>query len=195
MSTRRLKGFGWFALGALIAPPCYLVTSEVGQSRAEVEAVERAIVQTRKEIRALETEFTTRANYAQLQRWNGDVLAYAAPRAEQFLPNDLALASLGRPAGDRAPTRYAALVIPRGTPDVTAQSAPDPAPAAEAAATTKADTARVARTASAVATRSPGEATPLTTARAVAMLDRQILSEATLGDLARGARAEASGLR
>lgn len=184
MSTRRLKGFGWFALGVLVAPPCYLVTSEVGQARAEVEAVERVIVQTRREIRALETEFATRANFAQLQRWNGDVLAYTAPRAEQFLVSDTALADLARPERNAEPTRYAALVIPKGVPEVTAE--------AQVAADAPAD---VARTAPVAATAEAAPRPRLSSAGAVAMLDRQILSDATLGDLARGAQAEASGRR
>lgn len=204
MATKRLKGFGWFVCGVLVAPPCYLVSSWVASERARVESLERAIVAARRDIRDLETEFQTRANLAQLERWNGDVLALAAPRPDQYVASEEALAQLhfapaGQgaviPAGYIVPAGYAAATPPPAQPDSTApvQATPaQPAPAAPA----KRVAAPVAL--AAVAAPSPTRALPVTRgsdkpvrkAEAVAMLDDVLLSDRTLGDLVRGARAE-----
>ncbi|KQM66661.1 MULTISPECIES: hypothetical protein [unclassified Sphingomonas] len=186
--------FGFGTLGKLVAvgvmaPAFYLVISQGAAERGRVEAVERSIVQARKDIRALETEFDTRANMAQLERWNGDVLALAAPRAEQYVGGEHQLASLpGRTEGGNVALAY---VVP-SAPMEMAAAAPEPTLAeatAPAASPVKADKAKAAvkpvgaiRTAAVIPAK----------ARAVAMLDRTLLSDATIADLARSARKEAA---
>lgn len=135
MAIKALNGFGWFLTGVIVAPGCYLVSSQVASERARVEGLERAIVKARKDIRGLETEFDTRANLAQLERWNGEVMRYTAPTPSQFLPGDEALAQLRPLEGNGLAERYAAMVVPEGVPDVVAgnQAASDAAPAAAAA--------------------------------------------------------------
>ena len=94
MAIKALNGLGWYAAGLIVAPGCYLVSSMVAAERTHVESVERAIAKAKKDIRQLETEFDTRANLAQLERWNGEVMRYTAPTPQQFLASDTALASM-----------------------------------------------------------------------------------------------------
>lgn len=219
MATRNLKGFGWFVMGVLVAPPCYLVSSSVAAERARVDSLERAIIAAKREIRDLETEFETRANHAQLEKWNGEVLALAAPRPDQFLAGEDALAQLHRAGAATAEYQVANFIVPSGLHDnrlrletgelaPVAPVAPVAAPAAPAAATPapapeprRSAPAQVAIAAASVPSPERAGPAPEESARsrrreqAVAMLDRALLSDSTLGDLASGARAEAVGRR
>jgi hypothetical protein len=190
-----MGAFGFGTLGKLVAlgvmaPAFYLVISQGAAERARVEAVERSIVQARKDIRALETEFDTRANMAQLERWNGDVLGFAAPRAEQYVGGEHQLASLpGRTEGGNVALAY---VVP-SAPMEMAPAAPEPALAAapvSTPATVPAATTGPAKPVNPVQT-AKANVIPAK-ARAVAMLDRTLLSDATMADLARSARKEAA---
>ncbi|MGN5374395.1 hypothetical protein [Sphingomonas hankookensis] len=188
--------FGFGTLGKLVAvgvmaPGFYLVISQGAAERGRVEAVERSIVQARKDIRALETEFDTRANMAQLERWNGDVLSLAAPRAEQYVGGEHQLASLpGRTEGGNVALAY---VVP-SAPMEMAAAVPEPAlavPAAAPAATVP-DRAEKPRPVVKPVGAVRAAAVVPAKARAVAMLDRTLLSDATMADLARSARKEAA---
>lgn len=202
MAIKALSGFGWFLTGVIVAPGCYLVSSQVASERARVDGLERAIAKAHKDIRGLETEFDTRANLAQLERWNGEVMRYTAPTPAQFLPGDTALAQIRPLEGDGLAERYAAMVVPAGVPDVvtgTPKTASDavaavaPKPAVAVAATTtpaiKSETiaAAVAKPVKAVAVKAKDEA--------VAALDSKLLKDSSFGDLMKGVRAEAKKIR
>ena len=103
MAAFGFRGLGWFLSAVVAAPACYIVSSQVAAERARVEAIDRAIVQARKDIRMLETEFDTRASLAQLERWNGEVLALTAPRAGQYVPSEAALGALRDLSGSDQP--------------------------------------------------------------------------------------------
>lgn len=200
MAVSGFKGFGWLLGIAIVSPTCYMVSSQVAAERGRVEAVEMAILDAKKDIRALETEFDTRANLAQLERWNGDILSLSAPRPEQYVSSDAQLATLRPMEGGH---QYASLVVPAATdlalaevkpveqpavkitlpktnPVQTAQAAPAPTPAIsrptlqKAVATTVASKPRVQK---------------------VAMVDTGLLSDATFGDLVSSARRERGTLR
>lgn len=185
MAVQGLKGLGWFALFAVMAPACYMVSSHGAAERAKLAAVRGAIVQAQKDIRGLETEFDTRANLAQLQRWNGDPqLAMAAPTAQQYLAGEDALASLDQPVE----VQMASLVIPAG-------ARVEPA-------------AAVVVTAAAEPVVSPGKAKSAAQQdkelrglmkradkNAVAMVDKNILSASTMDDLKQLAAREKRSLR
>ncbi len=111
------KGMGWFLCGLVVAPGCYVVMSQVAAERARVESVDRAIRQAKRDIRNLETEFKTRANFAQLERWNGEVFALGAPQPEQFAGDIAELAARGMGEGD-AQMRYASYVVPTMTAEI-----------------------------------------------------------------------------
>ncbi|HEX8301877.1 hypothetical protein [Sphingomonas sp.] len=184
MAVQGFRGIGWFLCGVIVAPACYMVNSHGAAERAKLEAVKAAIVQAQKDIRGLETEFDTRANLAQLQRWNGDVLAMAAPAPQQYLASDEALADLDKPAE----VQMASLIVPAG-------ARVEPAPA-------------VVVTAAAEPVHSPGTSkSPAqqdkelrnlmnrADKRVVAMVDSKLLSASTIDDLQQLAAREKKSLR
>jgi hypothetical protein len=184
MAVQGFKGLGWFLCGVIVAPACYMVNSHGAAERGKLEAMKAAIVQAHKDIRGLETEFDTRANLAQLQRWNGDVLAMAAPAPQQYLASEEALADLDKPAE----VQMATLVIPAGV-------RVNPTPA-------------VVMTAAAEPVHSPGNSKSAAQQdnelrnlmnradkRAVAMIDKNILSVSTMNDLQQLAAREKKSLR
>lgn len=220
MAIKALNGLGWYAAGLIVAPGCYLVSSMVAAERTRVEAVERAIAKAHKDIRQLETEFDTRANLAQLERWNGEVMRYTAPTPQQFLASDTQLTSLRALEGDGMAERYAAMVVPEGVPDAVAgmpKTASDAvaaaAPAAVKAVAEKADKLATQEAVAVSVAKTPpvvvGAAKPklaVATAvkplkpktakeEAVAMLDRRLLKDSSFGDLMKGVRAEARRAR
>lgn len=205
MAIKGLEGFGWLLACVVGAPGCYLVSSQVASERVRVEAVERGIAKAHKDIRGLETEFDTRANLAQLERWNGDVMRYTAPTPQQFLSSDTQLASLRPLEGDGLAQRYAAMVVPEGVPDVVAgaaRTASDSVNAVAAAkpkvdvATAMAATTAKPRAAIAEAVAAPARVAAVKTRdQEVASLDSRLLKDSSFGDLMKGVRAEASRIR
>ncbi len=117
MMAMGFKGMGWFLCGLVVAPGCYVVMSQVAAERARVESVDGAIRQAKRDIRNLETEFKTRANFAQLERWNGEVFALGAPQPEQFAGDIAELAARGMGNGDPE-MRYASYVVPTMTAEI-----------------------------------------------------------------------------
>jgi len=69
--AHRFRWFGWFVLCVSVILGCYLMSSRVAAERNKLAAIESSIARTQRDITALETEFDTRASFAQLQRWNG----------------------------------------------------------------------------------------------------------------------------
>src|SRR3546814_16806742 len=76
----------------------------------------REITQARRDIRSLQTEFSARSNLAQLERWNGEVLALSAPTSAQFVSSEAQLASLDFNGTGGAEVQTAQLVIPTAAP-------------------------------------------------------------------------------
>lgn len=196
--AHRFRWFGWFVLCVSVILGCYLMSSRVAAERNKLASIESSITRTQRDIKALETEFDTRSSFAQLQRWNGDTLKLSAPTAAQYVRNDAELAQVDfngpNPVG-MPQIQNASAVIP-SAPVVPAE-ADQPAPAAPTSASTapakiKAAVAMVSAPVAAklqpAAARVPVKARPAT----VALLDRKLLSDATLGSLSRGARDEVS---
>lgn len=137
-AAHRLKGVGWFGSCVVVVLGFYLVSLQVAAERGRLEAINLRVADAERDIRALETEFRTRANLAQLERWNGDTLALTAPVAGQFIADEAALAAIDVNAGpatglDGSPIRTAALLVP-SMAGVTLQAAAVPPFAAPAAA-------------------------------------------------------------
>ena len=207
-ATYRLKGIGWFAGCVVVTLGFYLVSLQVAAERKRLEQVDAKIRVAERDIRALETEFDTRANLAQLERWNGDTLALVAPGASQFVRGEAQLASVRFDGAQAADIRTAALVVPAytalsapasasatapalgGTVSVPVPAAPARAVVAIAAATSSAGPRVVFRPEAPRAT-AKADVAPTRKAQAVAMLDRTLLSDTTLGDLVSRARSEA----
>jgi hypothetical protein len=90
-----VRGFGpvaWVAAVGAAALCCYMLSLQVAAERAELAGLERRIVETRQDIRSLQTELGTRGRLQQLEHWNAEVLALSAPVAGQFLESNLSLA-------------------------------------------------------------------------------------------------------
>ena len=204
----RLKGIGWCMALAAIVLGFYLVSLRVAAERKALESVNARIAAAQRDIRALETEFDTRANLAQLEKWNGDTLALAAPGTAQFVRDDAQLAAIdpNAPAGSAQPgVRTAALVVPSLTETQPATATPAPAPVAPVQVAAAAPpfvqaavfepVAPTGRAASALARLAEAARGQAAVARvrpqAVAMLDRKLLSDTTFGDLMARARTEA----
>jgi hypothetical protein len=93
MIARRLRPIGWVAGVAGAALAFYLVSLQVASERTHLESVERKIALTQRQIRHLETEFSARASLRQLEAYNNEVLALAAPKVDQYLTSEVQLAS------------------------------------------------------------------------------------------------------
>ncbi|MGN6271025.1 MAG: hypothetical protein ACTHM0_14160 [Sphingomonas sp.] len=213
-ATYRLKGLGWLAIAVIVALGFYLVSLQVSVERKKLEHVNRQIAEAEDDIRSLQTEFSTRANLAQLERWNGDVLALTAPTAAQYMANGQQLASLGGEMPGGAQVQMASLVIPTlpviatptddaapaadatpvkpSAPVVMAAAKPAPTPAKVEVASARPAADPLAAIVKAAAAHPARATTSRAKAEAVAMLDRKLLSDSTLGDLMSRARAETS---
>jgi len=225
----RLKGVGWLGACVAVVLGCYLVSLHVAAERKKLDGVNARILAATRDIRALETEFDTRANLAQLEKWNGDTLALTAPVAGQFVADEGQLAALdvdaAPVAGPDGQVRVAALVVPSQPASAAKASEPAALLAAVAApaapARTPSDIAVVRAVVQVAATTPPRKVAAPTLAtstlgsaveakrterarataavakvrpQAVAMLDRKLLSDSTLGDILASARTE-SGRR
>jgi len=181
MAVYGFKGLGWFATTLTVALGGYMVMAQGASERAKLHQIESRIAQAKRDIRSLDTEFSSRASLAQLERWNangeGGGLGMAAPAPQQFVEGETALADLD--SQPEAQIEKVALVVPTGAPRVQTEAA--------------VQTAAVARDpAAATAQVQPrGQTAARAPARAVAMVDRrQLLSSSMVGDLERGADSE-----
>jgi len=96
MIARGFKSVIWVATVGSAALSCYMVSLRVATERNELAKVERQIVAAKRDIRSLQTELGTRGRMTQLEQWNAEVLALAAPSSAQFLKDEFTLARLYR---------------------------------------------------------------------------------------------------
>lgn len=219
MAVYGFRGLGWLLCVAVVAPGCYMVNSHGAAERAKLKATQVAIIEAQKDIRGLETEFDTRANMAQIERWNGDVLAMNAPQPQQYLASASGLAALDQPAaavpaaaGGEAKVQTAALVIPTGSRPVETVAAPVATAAVATRPAAPAANKPVATAAAAPVKAPAAKAAPSTVVRVaqadskpaedlgklmqkvdkarLAKPDRPLLSAATISDLRRVAKRE-----
>ncbi|MGW8136800.1 hypothetical protein [Sphingomonas zeae] len=208
----RLKGIGWFGSCVAVVLGFYLVSLQVAAERKKLDDVNGRIAAAQRDIRALETEFDTRANLVQLEKWNGDTLALTAPVAGQFVGDETQLASLDVTHGPtEGAIQTAALLVPSQPAPVIVQpeattpaASPKPNAPAPVVRLAKVDLPKpqiVQAVSEHVVTPRKAKPAPLATVRtaaavakvrpeAVAMLDRQLLSDTTLGDILKGAKTE-----
>lgn len=92
MITRRFRAIIWVGWVAVAATGSYLVTLRGASTHKRLLEVNAKIDSAQRDIRALNTELSARANVRQLERWNDNpALALSAPRASQYLPDADAL--------------------------------------------------------------------------------------------------------
>jgi hypothetical protein len=99
----RFRRIGWFAALAVCAVLYLMLHLKVHAVHSEVIRAERQIVALEQHNLLLETEFETRSNQLQLAAWNRVDFGYVAPSADQFLEDELQLASFGSPRAAGAP--------------------------------------------------------------------------------------------
>jgi len=116
MIARRMAPIGWVAGVAGAALSFYLASLQVAAERTALERVERKIAMTERQIRHLETEFNARASLRQLEAYNQDVLALAAPKVDQYLTNEVQLASYVPGEGLPKPAATTALANAQASP-------------------------------------------------------------------------------
>lgn len=221
--AKRFQGLGWFGAGVVMALAFYLVSLGVAAERAKLTSREAEIAQARRDLRQLETEFQTRANLAQLERWNGEVLSLGAPRPEQFMHNVAELAGL-RPGQGAPVVQVANVIVPQGPPNLVPDelgAMPVPQPAVvQPAVVRQVGTVIAAVAIAAPAVRPATQPAPAAAAAApravparaaaqpirlasadragrapAAVIENALLGDRTLNDLMSGARAETAALR
>jgi hypothetical protein len=130
MIARGFKSVIWVATVGGAALSCYMVSLRVATERNELAKVERQIIAAKRDIRSLQTELGTRGRMTQLEQWNAEVLALAAPSSAQFLKDEFTLARLYRndpTVADRsAEVRLASVETGAATPAESAKPATPP---------------------------------------------------------------------
>ena len=194
MIAQRFRPVGWVIGIAAAACILYMISLQVATQRGRLEEIDRKIAMTKRDIRQLQTELGTRASLRQLERWNSDVLALSAPKANQYLRSEDALATLDRSGIGDAPSAPPPVMMAVMTPQ-SREAAPAPsllarltAPAAAPKPLTETDKA-VQR---AIAPRQAAQAAA-SRGQKVALLDQSLLDHATVSSLSRAAVSEAKG--
>ncbi len=102
LAMKRLKNLGWLALVFIVAILLYPLSLNVAALHSDLVAVDREILDTKREISFLQAEIRTRASLQQLEEWNELLYGYQPPTAAQFVDGEAALAGL---SGDLPVTR------------------------------------------------------------------------------------------
>jgi hypothetical protein len=150
MIARGFKSVIWAGTVGSAALGCYMVSLRVATERNELAKVERQIIATKQDMRALQTELGTRGRVTQLEQWNAEVLALAAPSSAQYLKDEFTLARFEvhpQTVEERSSEVHMAAL------ETATSTSPAPAPArpvvrAVAATASEAPAAKLVRTAS-----------------------------------------------
>jgi hypothetical protein len=187
MIAQRFRSVGWVAGVAVAATLLYIISLQVATERGRLEAVDRKIAATKRDIRQLQTEMGTRGSLRQLERWNGEVLSLSTPGANQFLPSEDAISSIDRgnlgAAGAAPPPVMAAVMAQElGTPkadDAPSAGGAKPVLSAQdkAVQTALAEPKRVAVEALAVAEPATKGAKPITSVLKAARVEINVESK------------------
>lgn len=196
LAMQRLRNLGWLALVFMVAILLYPLSLNVAATHSNLVAVDREIMDTKREISFLQAEIRTRASLQQLEEWNELLYGYQPPAANQFVNGEAALASLTGDLPETKPVMMAAASVP--APQVVAE----PAVVKEAVAETPKQAAPKAAATKAVATKLAANdvkifATPVKRAAAkveapkveqsrterLARMDEKLLSDDLLRDI------------
>jgi hypothetical protein len=119
LAMQRLRNLGWLALVFMVAILLYPLSLNVAATHSDLVAVDREIMDTKREISFLQAEIRTRASLQQLEEWNELLYGYQPPSADQFVNGEAALASLTGDLPDAKPVMMAAADVP--APQVVAE--------------------------------------------------------------------------
>lgn len=121
LAMQRLRNLGWLALVFMVAILLYPLSLNVAATHSDLVAVDREIMDTKREISFLQAEIRTRASLQQLEEWNELLYGYQPPAADQFVNGEAALASLTGDLPETKPVMMAAASVP--APQVVAEPA------------------------------------------------------------------------
>ncbi len=119
LAMKRLRNLGWLALVFVVAILLYPLSLNVAAMHSDLVAVDREILDTKREISFLQAEIRTRASLQQLEEWNELLYGYQPPAAEQFVNGEAALAGLTGDLPETKPVMMAAANVP--APQVVAE--------------------------------------------------------------------------
>ena len=123
MIANGFKPVAWVGAVGAAALGCYMLSLRVASERADVASLERRIVATQQQIRALQTELGTRGRLQQLEQWNEEVLALSAPVSSQYLQAEVQLAQFSttqpQPLQSAGEVRMASAEVPPAAAPVT----------------------------------------------------------------------------
>lgn len=202
MIAQRFRPVVWVVGVAFAATALYTVSLGVASERTRLEDLDRSIAMTRRDIRQLQTELGTRASLRQLERWNGEALALAAPAAGQFRATESALKTIdgsALPTDGFAPPPVmvaASMRSEAATADVAqVQTAPAKAAGLKVAAVTVVEREiRAPQSASEDTKKSAVvDKRPTTKAQRFAMLDKALVDKSTFKEILAKAERESSG--
>lgn len=94
LAMKRLQNLGWLALVFIVAILLYPLSLNVAATHSDLVAVDREILETKREISFLQVEIRTRASLQQLEEWNELLYGYQPPLAQQFVNGEAAFAEL-----------------------------------------------------------------------------------------------------
>ena len=114
LAMKRLKNLGWLALVFMVAILLYPLSLNVAAVHSDLIAVDREILDTKREISFLQAEIRTRASLQQLEEWNELLYGYAPPTAAQFVDGEAALAGLSSDMPVTKPVMVASSERPAG---------------------------------------------------------------------------------
>ncbi|WP_373475529.1 hypothetical protein [Sphingorhabdus sp.] len=114
LAMKRLKNLGWLALVFMVAILLYPLSLNVAAVHSDLIAVDRQILDTKREISFLQAEIRTRASLQQLEEWNELLYGYAPPTAAQFVDGEAALAGLSSDMPEAKPVMVAVGEHPSG---------------------------------------------------------------------------------
>jgi len=98
MIARSFKSVAWVAAIGAAALICYIFSMQVAAERASLAELEAQIRRTEQSIRTLKTELGTRGRVHQLQHWSSADFGFTSPKADQFVADEVTLASFDMPA-------------------------------------------------------------------------------------------------
>ena len=111
LAMQRLRNLGWLALVFMVAILLYPLSLNVAAMHSNLVAVDREIMDTKREISFLQAEIRTRASLQQLEEWNELLYGYQPPAADQFVNGEAALASLTGDLPETKPVMMAAASV------------------------------------------------------------------------------------
>lgn len=186
LAMKRLKNLGWLALVFMVAILLYPLSLNVAAMHSDLVAVDREILDTKREISFLQAEIRTRASLQQLEEWNELLYGYQPPTAQQFVNGEAALAGLAGEEFETKPVMMAAA-------DVSVRpvvEAPEPVTEPEITPSSAKEAPTVAEPVKRAAAKPAAPKVEQSRTERLARMDEKLLSDDLLRDISAKAASE-----